>query len=180
MVTNLYSARDSGDAGSILGSGRSPGGKNGNHSSILAWKIPRTKESGSLLSIGSQRAGQHRVTEHARIHVNEWLSPFVVHLGLSEYCYLTILQYKIKSLTKYIKYQSVSMSVPCSTEMFFIPQDSTSASMWRELLGDMLSLLSKTVCCSDILEKTGQNKSNYTSTHKTFKNGRDSWTIASQ
>ena len=28
------------------------------HSSILAWKIPRTKEPGGLQSIGSQRIGQ--------------------------------------------------------------------------------------------------------------------------
>ena len=27
------------------------------HSSILAWKIPRTEKPGELLSIGSQRAG---------------------------------------------------------------------------------------------------------------------------
>ena len=27
------------------------------HSSILAWRIPWTKESGGLLSIGSQRVG---------------------------------------------------------------------------------------------------------------------------
>ena len=27
------------------------------HSSILAWKIPRTEESGKLQSIGSQRVG---------------------------------------------------------------------------------------------------------------------------
>ena len=27
------------------------------HSSILAWKIPRTEESGELQSIGSQRVG---------------------------------------------------------------------------------------------------------------------------
>ena len=51
---SVYSARDSGDVVSIPGSGRSPGGENGNHSSILAWKIPRTEESGRLLSIGSQ------------------------------------------------------------------------------------------------------------------------------
>ena len=29
------------DVGSIPGSGRSPGGGHGNHSSILAWRIPR-------------------------------------------------------------------------------------------------------------------------------------------
>ena len=40
----------------IHGLGRSPGGENGTHSSILAWGIPWTEEPGGLLSIGSQRA----------------------------------------------------------------------------------------------------------------------------
>ena len=34
------------------------------HSSILAWKIPWTEESGGLQSMGSQRAGHNLVTEH--------------------------------------------------------------------------------------------------------------------
>ena len=29
------------------------------HSSILAWKIPRTEEPGGLQSMGSQRVGDH-------------------------------------------------------------------------------------------------------------------------
>ena len=37
---------NAGDAGSIPGSGRSPGEGNGNHSSILAWEIPWTEEPG--------------------------------------------------------------------------------------------------------------------------------------
>ena len=43
------------DADLILESGRSPEVGNGNHSSILAWKIPRTEEPGRLQSMGSQR-----------------------------------------------------------------------------------------------------------------------------
>ena len=39
---------NAGDAGLIPGSGRSPGGGNGNHSSILAWEIPWTEEPGGL------------------------------------------------------------------------------------------------------------------------------------
>ena len=39
------------DAGSIPGSGRSPGIGNG---SILAWKIPWTEEPGGLQTMGSQ------------------------------------------------------------------------------------------------------------------------------
>ena len=32
------------------------------HSSILAWKIPRTEEPGRLQSMGSQRVGHHQAT----------------------------------------------------------------------------------------------------------------------
>ena len=41
------------DVHSIPGSGRSPRG----HSSILAWRIPWTEETGRLWSVGSQRVG---------------------------------------------------------------------------------------------------------------------------
>ena len=47
-------AGDIRDTGSILGSERSPGERNGNHSSILAWKIPGTDEPGGVQSRGSQ------------------------------------------------------------------------------------------------------------------------------
>ena len=58
MVKNLpANVGDVRDASSIPGSGRSPGGGNGNHSSILAWRIPWTEEHGGLESIGSQRVG---------------------------------------------------------------------------------------------------------------------------
>ena len=52
------SAGDIRDAGLIPGSGRSPGGGHATHSSILAWRIPWTKEPGRLWSIGSQRVEQ--------------------------------------------------------------------------------------------------------------------------
>ena len=44
-----------GDTRWIPGSGRSPGKGNGNHSCIIAWKIPQTEEPGGLQSIRSQR-----------------------------------------------------------------------------------------------------------------------------
>ena len=47
-----------GDPGSIPGLGRSPGGGNGYHSSILVWRIPWTEEPGILQSMGSQRVRQ--------------------------------------------------------------------------------------------------------------------------
>ena len=38
---------------SIPGSGRSPGERNGNHSSVLAWEFVWTEEPGGLQSMGS-------------------------------------------------------------------------------------------------------------------------------
>ena len=58
MVKNLpANAGDIKDTGSIPGWGRSPGGGTATHSSILAWRIPQTEETGRLQSIGSQRVG---------------------------------------------------------------------------------------------------------------------------
>ena len=51
-----------GDPRSVPGSGRSPGEGNGNHSSILAWKIPWVVEPGRLQSMGLQRIGHNRAT----------------------------------------------------------------------------------------------------------------------
>ena len=48
------SACNAGDPGLIPGSGRCSGET---HSSILAWRIPRTEEVGGLQSMGSQRVG---------------------------------------------------------------------------------------------------------------------------
>ena len=46
-----------GNAGSILGSGRSPVGGHIAHSSILAWRIPWTEEPAGLQSVELQRVG---------------------------------------------------------------------------------------------------------------------------
>ena len=51
------SACNAGDLGLIPGLGRSPGEGNGNHSSILAWRIPWTEEPSRLQSMGSQELG---------------------------------------------------------------------------------------------------------------------------
>ena len=53
VVKNLPA--NSGDEDSIPSLGRSPGGGNGTHSSIPAWKIPWTEEPGWLESMESQR-----------------------------------------------------------------------------------------------------------------------------
>ena len=50
-------ACNAGDIGSIPGSERSPGEGVALHSSILAWRIPWTEESGELQSMGLQRVG---------------------------------------------------------------------------------------------------------------------------
>ena len=51
------SACNAGDPGSIPGSGWSPGEGNGNHSSILTWRIPWVEEPGRLQSMGLQIVG---------------------------------------------------------------------------------------------------------------------------
>ena len=51
---SVYSA---GDQGSIPGSGRSLVKEMATHSSILAWRIPRTEDPGGLQSIGSKKIG---------------------------------------------------------------------------------------------------------------------------
>ena len=53
------SACNVGDLGSILGLGRSLEEGMATHSSILAWRIPWTKEPGRLWSMGSQRVGHN-------------------------------------------------------------------------------------------------------------------------
>ena len=57
VVKNLIA--NAGDTGSIPGSGRSPGEGMATHSSILAWEIPWTKESGGPHRMGSQRVGHN-------------------------------------------------------------------------------------------------------------------------
>ena len=48
---------NTGDTGSIPGSGRSPGKEITTHSSVLAWEIPWTEEPDGLQFMGSQRIG---------------------------------------------------------------------------------------------------------------------------
>ena len=48
------SAYNAGDLGSIPGSGRFPGERNG-YPYVLAWRIPWTEEPGGLQSLGLQR-----------------------------------------------------------------------------------------------------------------------------
>ena len=53
------SACNAGYLGLTPRSRRSPGEGNGTHSSILAWRIPWTEESGGLQSMGLQTVGHN-------------------------------------------------------------------------------------------------------------------------
>ena len=55
---------NAGGLGLIPGFGRSLEEGMATHSSILAWRIPMTKEAGGLQSVGSQRVGHNRVVKH--------------------------------------------------------------------------------------------------------------------
>ena len=75
VVKNLpTSAADARNMGSIPGSGRSPGVEMATHSSILAWEIPWTGESGGLEFMGSQRVRHDWATEHAHTHTHTYTS----------------------------------------------------------------------------------------------------------
>ena len=53
------------DVGSIPGSGRFPGGVNGNPLQYSCLEIPWTEEPGGLQSMGLQRVEHNLATEHA-------------------------------------------------------------------------------------------------------------------
>ena len=55
-LSGKESTYQAGEAGSISGSGRSPGEGMAIHSSILAWEIAWTEEPGRLESMGSQES----------------------------------------------------------------------------------------------------------------------------
>ena len=64
VVKNLpVSAGDIRDRGSIPGLGRSPGGGQATHFSILAWRVPWTEEPGRLQCMGSQRVRRDLMTK---------------------------------------------------------------------------------------------------------------------
>ena len=73
LVKNLPA--NVGDVDLIPGPARFPEEGNGNHSSILAWEIPWTEESGGLHSVGSQRVGHDSVTKQQQLvsSQNEYL-----------------------------------------------------------------------------------------------------------
>ena len=75
VVKNLpVDARDKGGKGSILGQEDPLEKGMAIHSSILAWRIPRTEEPGRLQSKGLQRAEHDWVTNTLKIPYGWWLS----------------------------------------------------------------------------------------------------------
>ena len=71
MVKNSpANAGDARDKGSIPRSGRSLRIGNGNHSSILTWKMSWTEDPGRLQSIGSQSQIRLSTCTHAHAHVH--------------------------------------------------------------------------------------------------------------
>ena len=61
---------NTGDMGSLRGSGSSPGEGHGNLLSILAWKISWTVEPGELQSTGLQRVRQDLATQQNQQRVS--------------------------------------------------------------------------------------------------------------
>ena len=78
------SPANAGDMSLIPGLGRSPGGGNGNPSSIHAWKIPWTEEPGGYSPWGLKESD---TTEHAHMHTK-------IPLRASPLICLTILCFK--------------------------------------------------------------------------------------
>ena len=64
------SARDTGDASSMPGLGKSPGGGNGNLLQYSSWRITWTEDPGRLQSKGLPRVGHDWVTKHTQTHTH--------------------------------------------------------------------------------------------------------------
>ena len=99
VVKNLpTSARNVRHSGSILGQ-RDPLQEDGQtHSSGLAWSIPWTEEPGGLQSMGTQRAGSSRATEHislkalfsVTVALGSWMArPSIYEFGEDTILYIT-------------------------------------------------------------------------------------------
>ena len=85
MVRNLpANAGDTGDAGSIPGLERSPGGGNGNPLQYLAWRVQWTEEPGGLQSMGLQESDATEATYHACMLIPLWVQWYSPKLYLRE------------------------------------------------------------------------------------------------
>ena len=72
---------NAGDLGSIPGSGKSPGGGNGNSLRLLAWRISWTEEPGRLQSIGCKELDMTKWLTHTYTHIHVYLFGILVGLG---------------------------------------------------------------------------------------------------
>ena len=106
QVKNLsVNAGDVRDMGSMPGSERSPGGGNGNHSSILAWKIPWIEKPGELQSVGSQRVG------------HKWACTFPYwDVALSHYFTKHWFPSRVKTNTQFPRWPSSTLPIPHRAE----------------------------------------------------------------
>ena len=91
VVKNLpVDVGDIGEAGSIPGSGRSPGGGHGNHSTILAWRSPWREKLGRLQSMWSHRLRTECRLQHTRFPGRYCLWVCSDSRPLSQWCHPTI------------------------------------------------------------------------------------------
>ena len=128
MVKNLPAMQET--PGSILGSGRAPGEGNGfkgsqrvrhnwmtytfTHSNILAWRIPCTKEPGSLHSTGSKRVRYDWATNTQRYPDKEPDS-FIISLVTITKFRTDIKHNKIMLLSVQQRF-GVYICVPCNSK----------------------------------------------------------------
>ena len=110
------STSNAGDSGSIPGSGRSPGEGNGNHSSILAWRIPWTEKPGRLQSRGSQSRKrlsnftfnlQDEGTQESNFPL---LSFFICKMETGNSRVIQTVGNNVKCLPHYLEYPEVSIN----------------------------------------------------------------------
>ena len=76
------------------------------HSSIFAWGIPWTEEPGGLLSMGSQRVGRFRASEHTHTNINS--STKCVFWTWDSYFFIRISSYSLMVIVH--RYLSFIMS----------------------------------------------------------------------
>ena len=123
-------AEDTGDWGSIPGSGRAPGGGHGNPLQFLAWRIPWTEEPGGLQSMGLQRV-KHDWSNWARIQLGIQLQD---ECGLVHRRIIGTLVFLDQSLCaqQWIRWQEVSYFIPAK----FVPVGAAAHSSFCKTLGN--------------------------------------------
>ena len=112
------------------------------HSSILAWKTPWTEEPGGLQSRGLQRVRNHRVTEHAHMHIfcdiNEREKNNSIYLSYSPKCSSLIKNVGSSSL---VCLSSTPRASPLSSSCSFSHQHSSPccSPIWAGTEGEVVT-----------------------------------------